>query len=205
MSAINVIKTSSAVHMITDGMMWNERDKKKSWEQSKVFIAPNLNLCLAVSGNCMFADLFGTIFVRHAKTYDELKANVGELASSAMVESGDYIARVLNPGYILYVAGISETAGPDAYCYSDNTLIGEPRKVHDIVGVGLCPSSEAVMEEFKYDFQGVKDPELMDPEVDGLKILEIQRKWSGGKIGAFAQRTTVTRDGIETRVFHRFE
>jgi hypothetical protein len=62
------------------------------------------------------------------------------------------------------------------------------------------PSAEAI------DAAGFICPEVsdFDPATHGVRLMDAQRRTYPNKIGAFVQVTTVMKDGVESRIVHRW-
>ena len=211
MTAINVIKQSAAVHMLTDGACWLPSGRFgppciKSWP------LPYLNCVIAARGpRCapaLIADYVGSAAV----SYDDFKSR----AAGIILEATKFYQNVFSlnerfGGRTEYVvAGWSELAGPDAFVVSGDQ---HSLKVSDSGPVMMAPGS-ADMETAVWASLAptISGPDDLDPVRDGLAMLNAQRNsrtlssdTADAIVGAFAHLTTVTRNSISSRIVHRWE
>lgn len=115
----------------------------------------------------------------------------------------------------IYVGGWSETSGPDSYVVTSRS---------DTAGVKpwtLAQASEVCGAPMDAESQGEwlamlpQNPlaSAIRPEVEGLALMEIQRKRTfesksaappGSYVGGYCQLTTIRRDAITTRILRRW-
>lgn len=202
MTAINIIRTRHTVHMLTDGSGYE--GNQQSFSLAKAFPQPHLSAVIAVSGAIAHGPLLATGLGMAATSYDDLKA-IAVRAVQEMVEFYTPVfQRIEDPRFVIVVAGISESSGPDAYVITNDPRVAEPWTTQQIGGCTMIPADAATQAVFHAAFGSIEDSEELDPERDGIRMMEIQRRNPAFGIGAFAQLTTVTLDGITTRVIHRW-
>lgn len=68
----------------------------------------------------------------------------------------------------------------------------------------MIPGDAETHARFARAYPDITSGDELDPERDGLRMLEIQRHRPSHGIGGFAQLTTVTATGISTRIIHRW-
>jgi hypothetical protein len=140
------------------------------------------------------------------RTYDEMKSNAVVMVRELV---GCYPA-VFNGPFgreaEFTIAGWSEAHGPDAFVLSRNAA--GLWVAQDTGPVMMAPGDQAIQQAALAAMpDGVAGAEDMDPARDGLTIVLAQR--AGQKVvdgmsavGGFVQLTSVTRDGISTRILH---
>jgi hypothetical protein len=211
MSAINVISQANAVHVLTDGASY-DHNGVMAFPGPKVWPMPHLSCVLAVSGSRMAPGMLVEGMSAVADTFDELKAKAAEAfrtISDAFTASGAPLGMV--------VAGWG-SAGADSYIVVNHNFYPgvEPFTVASMGPIAILPS-EIDMQEW-VDGMGhpVESADDIDPAVDGLALLELQRRSmvpvasnpavQAKIVGAFAQLTTIKRDGeISTRILKRWD
>jgi hypothetical protein len=183
-TAINIIKQKSAVHMLTDGASWLYNGKyyngpavTKAWQLS------HLQAVVAARGplgspGCL-ADFFGS---SGCGSYDELKRCAITLMRT-MMSYGSYkwvFEGRHGPKIEVLIAGWSETTGPDAFAISVNT--GDPNPAlepwiaHDCGSVTMAPGTPEIEQAALAAMPAhVRCADDMDPVRDGISIMEAQR------------------------------
>ena len=218
MTALNIIRQSSAVHILTDGAGYRP-DGAMAFAMPKVFPLANLDAAVAGRGSPLFLVNFAIAATIKSGSFDRFKAIAIDLASAvfrevkaAMIASGE------GSLFDLAVAGWSEAGGPSAYFITNNESYGAtvpPWQIVESGPINLAPQNAAISAELEREFPNGADPDLFDPEVDGLRILEIQRRHpvthSSGSafadaksVGAFAQLTTIRRGEITMKIIRRW-
>jgi hypothetical protein len=210
MTAINVIRQANAVHVLTDGASY-DHNGVMAFPGPKVWPMPHLNCVLAVSGSRMAPGMLVEGLSAVADTFDELRANAVDAfrtISDAFTASGAPLGMV--------VAGWG-AAGADSYVVANHGKYPgiKPFTVTTTGPIAIMPQIEvqAWADAIGRNIAGADD---LDPAVDGLKLLELQRRAKvpvasnpavqAKIVGAFAQLTTVKRDGeISTRILKRWD
>jgi hypothetical protein len=115
-----------------------------------------------------------------------------------------------DPGaFDVNVGGISRLTGPDSFLMCTHAKYAKPWTVHDPGELLMGPLTEAMEQAVRSEFSG-RGIDDLDPVVDGVRMIEIQREnWSFGDSmlpGGFVQLMSVGRDGlITTSIAHRWD
>jgi hypothetical protein len=214
-TVINCIKQKTAVHILTDGATWlfngsffNGPPAVKAWP------LPHLSAVVAARGPIgsptVLASFFGSSGCR---SYDELKRAAVTIVREAMTyESYSHaFAGPFGSKIEIVIAGFSETVGPDAFVVSvaeDRTLTA-----NDCGPILMAPGDHAIQAEALASLPGgVKSADDMDPERDGISMMEAQRAAFGltgapsgmTTCGAFAQLSTISATSIISRIIKRW-
>src|ERR1700681_2777421 len=88
MSAINVIRQKSAVHVLTDGAAYSDAGDFE-FSISRVWPLPQINAAIAVHGPPLFPAMVATLFRASASKYDELRDSAAALLNTGMSLFGD--------------------------------------------------------------------------------------------------------------------
>mgnify|MGYP001002900966 CR=1 FL=1 len=211
MSAINAIIQRDAVHLLTDAASYDSAGNLVA-AIPKVALLPRINAAMACRGPRASVPLFCDLLNAAASSYDELKAKAPTfLRDLRPMLAVTFAYCELGDDFDVVVAGISESVGPDAYLVCSHQRYGvEPWTVVQFGGLAMMPADAAMKARV---FASIPDNvDLVDPERDGRIILEAQRAFPmdhGGDrnfvgVGGFAQLTSITREGISTRVIHRW-
>jgi hypothetical protein len=211
-TVINVIRHPGAVHVLTDGSA--TKANGDVFGLSKVYLMPQLNAVMAIRGIVGPSVFMAAHFQEAAASYDELKANAVNAAWTFYQTkiAFDDVSQIHE--FEIIIAGISESTGPDSYFLCSNGCHGlPPWKIQQLTEASLLPSNDAILRKFQARFpEGVTATDL-DPVVDGIAAMEIQRQLAepddlaGGLVnrpGSFVQLTTVTPTEISTRIIHRW-
>lgn len=211
MSAINTLVKRDSVHLITDAASYDSAGNLVA-AIPKVALLPHINAAVACRGPRASVPLFADLLSAAASTYDELKAHAPTfLRELRPMLDATFAHCEFGAVFDVVIAGISESAGPDAYLICSHERYGvQPWTVVQFAGLAMMPADAATQELVLASIPD--DVELVDPERDGRIILEAQRAFpmdhGGGRVftgvGGFGQLTSITRDGISTRVIHRW-
>jgi hypothetical protein len=216
MTAINLIRQSDAVYIVSDGVGC-DRDGVVQFVVPKVFPLPHLRAAVAGRGN-----IFGLAHVAAAlamaPTYDVMKMRaaktlreVVDLFRDINATQGAQGEAIFPSDLQIYVGGWTVAGEPDAFLMLTSETSGlPPWTVVPILDFGMFPGGEA--QDDAWSFLAGRGVEDLDPRADGLKIIEAQRRYkienqygqSTFGIGGFAQLTTVARDRITTEILHRW-
>lgn len=203
MTAINAILHDDAAHLITDGAAFE--GKAFRWQTTKFFPLPHLDAAVAVSGTVIHAPLFAGVLGLAAEDYDGLKLRAVDAIRDAEQSYSPLLNKMTRPVFVVVVAGISGQDGPDAYAVTNDPCIGRTYEVQQCGPLATVPGDAAFQGEFAQAFPGIASGNDLDPVSDGLRILDMQRKRTAWGIGAFAQLTTIRRDGITNRIIRRYD
>lgn len=213
MTAINVLLSPTAVHVLSDGAGYLPDGTIVSI-QSKVLPIAGANAVLAARGYIAFAHLFAERLAAFG-SFDELAAG----ATAAILEviahaRGKFAPGVLDEPLDLVLAGWSESRDQaEAFALFNHDAYGIPAWELTPIGEGYISPGNADFFE-RLEEIGL-DPlsSDFDPQTDGLRLLEEQRamRWpllGGGEtirsVGGFCQLTMVRRDEISSRILKRW-
>jgi hypothetical protein len=214
MSTIDVIRQREAVHVITDGGAF-AADGTLLFVGPKAWPMPNVNAVLAARGPKLFPPIMADYLGGIAHSYDEFKDRMLDAVTTYYNE----LRWLWNfcqqgPDFDLVVAGWSESIGPDSYLISSHEKYGTPLwTIVPLGDVSLMPGDPEILERFHAAFPAGTTPDDIDPDRDGVRILEIQRDAlvPTGRSGVatcnvrgFAQLCTVRPGSISTRILHRW-
>jgi hypothetical protein len=209
-TAINVIRQSHSVHVITDGASYGPPGQHLH-PSTKTWPLPHLNAVIAGRGSKLLPLLLADAFGSSATTYDDLKAIVVDVLKAQWPQISDMLRAQGAPdlAFDLIVAGISERSGPDAYflCNHDGHKSAQlkPWTVTELPALIVVPLDDEGQEKLDLICAGRGTDEL-DPAADGVRILEIQREMNlTSPIGGFAQLTSVAAGSISTRIICRWD
>jgi hypothetical protein len=153
----------------------------------------------------LLADFLNTA----GRTYDEMKSNAAVMANELFECHGDmFIGHPFGPKAEFVVAGWSESHGADAFTISRDDK--GAWIVTDTGDVLMAPGDDSIQQAALAALPaGVTCAAEMDAARDGLAMVRAQRDarlLENGRsaVGAFVQLTTVTRDGISTRILERW-
>lgn len=208
MTAVNVLIHENAAHLLTDGAGYDIEGTLLS-PTTKVQMLPHLNAAVAGRGAAALPAIYAQALGSVSDSFDEAKGK----AVQCLREVSPLFGLHPTDGLEVVVAGISEARGPEAYAIFSHDRYGiEPYTIADFDMLGMTPG-ECVSEFLASLPNGAEtDPNDIDPAVDGLRLLEMQRGTkvdsqigNASVVGCFAQLTTITRDGISTRILKRWD
>jgi hypothetical protein len=201
-TAINIVQQAGCILVMTDGRALS-LDGKKRPDVGKVAVLPHVPLCLAVRGLAPVAHtIAATMAGVGLDRFEKFKEQLPEYARA-------YIPQIqrLSQCYVdheLRLVGFSRernrlesyfmTSGqsyahegkqPYVLYRDDEPMLAAPQ-----------PSPEAI------EAAGFVCPEAVDfdPTTHGVALMDAQRRTHPNEIGAFVQVTTVTKDGVDSRV-----
>jgi hypothetical protein len=214
MSAINIFTTPKAVHVVTDGAAYLSDGTMTAVVQKAHPIA-HLRMVLAARGPSILTPLLAEA-VQHAfQSFDEAAEGLGEVVEEAVETYSGLLARCsIGAGFDLMMAGWSEARDcPEVYGLSS---IGQPGRpawtLHKSGQVVFSPDDGAPLMKRLEPHAAKLSLHTNDPLDVALLMMEAQRHVCGVQggdrpvygVGAFAQATTVTRDGISSRILRRW-
>jgi hypothetical protein len=210
MTAVNILRQSDSVHIISDGAAWDD-DGVFIFAAPKAFALPHLNCAIAVRGAAIGLPFLAESLAmvpsyRHLKEgiADQLRGGIDAVRKmTSQASFGDALE--------IYVAGWHED-GPDAFTIHTSHVSGlTPWRVVPLLDLAMAPG-ELPIHAMCRPFLTGKVADDIDPRVDGLRILEAQRRHkarlpNGDRmfaVGGFAQLTSVYRDSVSTEILHRW-
>ncbi|KQP53034.1 hypothetical protein [Methylobacterium sp. Leaf106] len=203
MTAINVVKQSEYVYVITDGAAFQGGHFAGSCP--KVWQMPHLHAVIAAAGPQLLAPILFQEIALSATSYDELKATILDTVRTAIDRAKPLMDRMPDPRWLIAVAGRSETTGLDAFVFHDDERIPLPWEIQTVEDIAMHPAGPDVVEGVHEIVSSREALEDFDPMTDSVRLLDLQRRNPAHGIGAFAQLTTISHWDIRTRLIHRWE
>lgn len=215
MTAINIIKHADCIHMLTDGAGY-DTSGDIIFEAPKAWPLPNLPAVIAVRGPALLASIIvNLIGANGVRTYDDLPEKAANIAYEAEKTHRGLLGLCSFGGDFDFVfAGVLSDGAPHAGIVCNHERHGIPAYALTNLGeLSLMPGTTEIGEKFRASYPHATSGLELDPAIDGLAILEMQRSeavrvWGAvdsiSIVGAFAQLTTVYRDRIETSVVKRW-
>jgi hypothetical protein len=201
-TAINIIRQTGAVHMITDGL-------SAGGIVSKAMPIPHLNAVIAATG-VLGAGLHVAAEANQADSYDDLKASIGQIMRHCEAMYPKLMKTKARPDYEIYCAGISETSGPDFYYAANHKRRADVASYTATCPGGsslIQPCTKGIADEIMISWQG-RCTEALDPLIEGPRMIEIQRAHLNSafpdQIGGLCTVSTVTAESITQRVARRW-
>lgn len=224
MTAINVIRQASAVHVLSDGVFCDP-DGVVCEIGPNAFELPHLPAVLAIRGPTHFMPFLVHRLARECRCFDDLIRRVVaaalEVYASFPMTLGTVGFGAVEPGFELVVAGWSTKRNkPESYLVAGvepEFRQGRKRKAWELLElpeVLIAPRiGDAQIGSIRWTVP--ESAETFQPEVDGLKLLEAQRRLRGAsdghpqrglahRIGGFIQLATISPDGIVSRILQRW-
>ncbi len=212
MSAVNILVQRDAVHILSDGAVYDDHAVFKH-AAPKVVALPNLNCAIALRGPAIAPPLVANIFSGGASNYDDLKHRIFDLLKEAIGAVQHVTRSAFGSNAQLFVAGWSE-GRPDAYSVLTRPTDGLPAWTP-------IPIPEHIFSPFEtngpvhadfWEIFGERPVRDLDPRTDGIRIIEAQRRHKSrlpdGRrayiVGGFAQLTSVRSEAITTEVLRRW-
>lgn len=219
MSAVNILRQSDAVHILTDGLAISGEGDDNALP--KAHGLAHINAAVAVRGT-LVAEVLLLPIIRAHKSYDALKQNIGPVLRDCFDRFGEVVDQVPGTGNgrdtDLFIAGWTDAGEPDCFLVTNHTRYPDaiPFEPMAIGGLMSVPHPPELTDEF-WESVRTRNPlaaswDDVDAAIDGLSLLELQRGYifdpgNGSErstVGAFAQLTTVRRDEITTRILRRW-
>ena len=225
MTAINSIVLRDRLHVFSDGAHYDRHGVIKAIT-SKISQIPSYPGIVAVRGATYSAPLLAHDFGLHAPNFDRLLEEVETLFPFLMEKYADQFGG--NTSGQLFLGGWSETRRKmELYFLSNDDLHLSSVEGEDTEGAFRPDVGElqnlatgnilpGLMEgDVERGFDPYPAPDQVEANIEYIArtILELQRQRKHGAIedseaehivGGFVQLTTVSRDGISTRILHRW-
>lgn len=221
MSAILVLRQRDAVHMMTDGAAYEQSGIMHSVDLKKCFAMPEISAAVACTGPATISGYFGYRLQEVFDSFDDLVATGNERLPGLFQEYADAM-RDGDAFSTLYLIGWhAGAARPAAYAMDmwtdgssrikqvleNGAAAGTPpperfKLLEQLVaGTPIPPAENLAVAGWKV----ADDINRMDPEIDLLHLMEVQRHeeieghhWVGGN----ALLTSVDRHGVSQRIVH---
>ena len=136
--------------------------------------------------------------------FDEVKDRLEERLPILFAGLSGMMAECdLGLAFDLFYAGTSESRGPVAYAICNHGAAALPLwKLAPVSGLAVAPASGEIVQAVREEIVRGRPAEGLNPAVDGLAILELQRETPvdlhngvhAECVGGFAQLTTVASD-----------
>jgi hypothetical protein len=225
MTAINVVRQRQAVHIISDGVFCDNHGIVCEIGPN-AFALPHLPAALAIRGASHFMPFLAHRLSRECRSFDDVLTKIvrtaREVHMSFPMAFGNLGFGSVEPDFDLVAVGWSQSrAAPTSYLVSS----------HDrVVARGLSSSAWQLIElpdvliappiaENEIAASGWAVPYSTDtfrPDIDGLALLKVQRLSRrvmeprfGARgyvyvVGGFVQLTSVSSDGVNSQILHRW-
>jgi len=220
MTAINVIRQSCAVHILSDGVFCNAEGIVCELGPN-AFALPHLPAALAVRGPTQFMPFLVHRLGRECQSFDELLTRVVPVALEVHIS----IPMILgygdvSPNFDLIVVGWSTRKNqpesflvtPQRDAHEDNYKTWQLVELPDVL---IAPAVDMAQVQF-LNWQLPTSAEAFQPDTDGVKLLEAQRLSRGRlnvrypdenigfTVGGFIQLTSISPRGVSSSVLHRW-
>lgn len=210
MTAINVFRTKTQVHVITDGAMTSASGKMLSFG-SKAHIYPHLQSVIAIRGSNQVALVLADTLSRNANDYDGLKVSALKVLSGELAGSFTKLFAKLVPSNMreldVVIAGWSKKLNR-----SDSFLIATHSKhpgvpAMQIIDYGpylIAPPLLEATSDLQSRIDQLRDgtpSHVISQLAADLVTKQCQAK---NNVGGFCQLTTVTENLISSRIVARF-
>jgi hypothetical protein len=187
-TAINVLKTEDAVHMLTDGRVGAGA---VIGTLAKMMPLPHLNAAIATRGPARLLGLMSLMLCTKTVTFEDLVAEVHRLEWVCGHFKEPWQIESLAADFDLVVIGIGQD-GPKAYLVSNHGLHGlDPWHVLELPEFLVTPTVNQELPEAVFCAD--------DPLTELPRLVEHQRA-TNVSVGGFVQLTTVTAAGITTSI-----
>ncbi len=198
MTAINAWVTPTAAYLFSDAAFLDPKTLRVVGFATKIAYMPEYSAVMATSGNGLATSILAGAIAQHTlANFDHLIDNVSDIFQRCVRLHHD---KPFFEDCRLVIAGYSKrTDAPGLYC------------LQTVAGIGIKPFEITPCPAFINPYAADEnDRQIADMDFDserpsesGLAIMRAQRV-KFGVIGGWCQMTTVTRDGIETRVLERW-
>lgn len=187
MTAINVLKLTDAVHLLTDGRCGVGM---AFGTVPKVIPIPHLNAIVATRGPARLLGLMTLMLCTKATTFDDLPGELSRLKWICEQQLEPWQVETLAADFDAVVAGIG-SKGPAAYLVSNHANHGF--RLWEVFEIPYCLATPVVDQALLEAVFWADDPVVEMP-----RLVDAQR--SDPSVGGFSQLTSITADGISTRI-----
>ena len=207
MSACNGFVTPTASYLFTDAAVCDPNTFKVLAFLSKVAHIPHCGAAISATGNAMVTSLFGsTLAQRDLRDFDDLVSQSLDALQKCIrdVEALPGATKHVFENFRIGIAGWSPKANAPAF-YSIQSNDGIGIKPFELLSCDKFINPAASHENDRSIIDLNFEPKR--PAESGLAIVRAQRKMKCGQyyaVGGWAQMTTVTRDGISTRILEKW-
>jgi hypothetical protein len=225
MAALNVIRQREAVHIISDGVFCDKAGIVCEIGPN-AFGLPHLPAALAIRGSTHFMPFLVHRLSRECRSFEELLAKITRLAlevhASFPMTFGTLGHGTVEPDFDLIAVGWLKSRGaPASYVLTSHDrvvargLTSSPWQLLELPEVLIAPpiAEEQILAS---GWTVPHSAESFRPDADGVALVKVQRLWRreldervGAMqqihiVGGFIQVTTVSAEGVNSRVLHRW-
>ncbi len=204
MTAVNIIQKAGEILVMTDGLGLAKGGPR---ETTKVSLLPHLPLLVAVRGNSALAHVLTAKFASEVSgTFEDFLALLPELARK-LSPAIDALQKADVPNEIYVVGFSTERSRIESWfmaCSDAYAAMGRPAfTVHlgDEPMTAAPQPSESAIKAARFECPTARK---FDPFGAGIKLMDAQRRTYPEAIGRFVQLSRVTRDGISSKIIHRW-
>ena len=202
MSAVNVIKSADAVHVLTDGSA--VLNGEISGYGRKCHVIPHAQTALAAVGTLGVLGFTMELAFRAGTFDDVLKLTPGCLEWMFKLMEGHLPA--LDRSFELHAVGWSTQRARIEHWLLSNVGGGpveasalqwqrfEDHSINPPLSADVLAAAGFTAERFA----------AFDPMTDGAALVDLQRRHWGRRVGVFVQCDTITHDAITSRIIHRY-
>lgn len=189
MTAINVVVADEAVHVFTDGVATAGAERRYL---SKVFPIPHLSAVVATRGPSRLLGLAAIMLSDRASTFDDLVGSLRDFRSLCSQMREPWQVDTLLQPFEIVVAGIGRV-GPAAYIIGNTDRGGIVP--WEVVQIPFCLTTPQIDPADYARLVAADDPIALMPGV-----VKAQTAAYPALVGGFVQHTSVTCQGISTKI-----
>lgn len=207
MTAVNIIQKVGEIVVMADGLGYAAHGGP-SQSVAKMAMLPHIPLLVAVRGHVSIAHVIVARFATEKATgFDAFLEFLAGFAREIIPQTCTHFGTPDFP-HEIYAVGFSHARGrleshfmatSDAYAsggrgaytlhLEDEPMVASPQPSDEAINAArfVCPTARK-----------------FDPLDDGVKLMDAQRRTHPDMIGGFVQLARVTREGISSRIIHRW-
>ena len=207
MTAINIIQRSGEILVMADGLGSDGRDGPSRYV-TKMAMLPHIPVLVAVRGHVSIAHLIiGRFAVEKTNGFDAFLEFLPGLAREITPQVCTHFGTPDIP-HEVYAVGFSESRGrlESHFMATGDVYAHRGREAYTLhledepMAASPQPSEEAITAA-RFVCPTVKKFDATD---HGVKLMDAQRRTYPDMIGGFVQLARVTREGISSRIIHRW-
>jgi len=220
MTAINVIRHSDAVHLLTDGIVCNSEGVICEIGPN-AFALPNIPAAMAIRGPTHFMPFLVHRLSRECQSFDDLLKRVVSVALEVHMSVPMTLGYgEVRPDFDLVVAGWSEERRrPESFIMTNQEESDQFAIANNVWQLMALPDvliapSVGVAQIQAVGWRVPETAEAFQPSIDGAKLVRAQRLSKGlrppirnrdiDSVGGFVQLTTVHSHGVSSTILHRW-
>ena len=207
MTAINIIQKSAEILVMADGLGYDARGGP-SQAVTKMAMLPHIPLLVAVRGHGSIAHLIVAKFATEKRTgFDAFLEFLAGFAREVIPQTNTHFGTPDFP-HEIHAVGFSESRGrlESHFLATSDAYVNRGRGAYTLhtedepMVASPQPSEEAITAA-RFVCPPVRK---FDPSDHGVRLMDAQRRTYPDKIGGFLQLARVTREGISSRIIHRW-